>query len=136
MVFVEPHGIVKPLSEVGFAPPGLLVEPAQVRDRRLCQTLGARCVFSGISQTEHSVGEVPVISKTTVRSHKGLIVPGLQELMQEGVSVHSQRPTDALHTAKVGLARSLDVEGHPVAHTAQKGDPRLIFVQNLETQCR
>jgi len=64
-----------------------------------------------------------VIPKTAVGSHEGLIVPVLKELVQQGVSVHSQRPADTLNTAKVGLASPLNVEGHPVPNTAQEGDP-------------
>lgn len=51
------------------------------------------------------------------------MVPVLQELLEEAVSVHAQRPTDTLHTAEVGLAGPLHVEGHPVPHAAQEGDP-------------
>lgn len=51
------------------------------------------------------------------------MVPGLQEALEQGVSVHPQGATDTLDTSKVGLAGSLDVEGHPVAHTAEEGDP-------------
>lgn len=72
-----------------------------------------------------------VIPKTAVGTHESLIVPVLKELMQEGVPVHSQRPTDALHATKVGLASPLNVEGHPVPYTAQEGDPRLVLVQDL-----
>lgn len=69
-----------------------------------------------------------VIPKAAVGSHESLIVPVLDELVQDGVPVHSQRPADALHTTKVGLAGPLNVEGHPVPHTAQEGDPGLVLV--------
>lgn len=60
------------------------------------------------------------------------MVPGLQELLEERVAVHSQRSTDALHTSKVRLAGPLYVERHPIPDTAQKGDPGVILVQNLK----
>lgn len=128
MVFVEPHGVVEPLSEVRLTPPSLLVEPAQVRDGRLGQALGSCRVFSCVPKAEDSVCEMAVIPKTTVGSHESLIIPVFEKLIQERVPVHSQRPADALHTAKVGLAGPLYVEGHPVTDAAQEGDPRLVLV--------
>lgn len=60
------------------------------------------------------------------------MVPVLQELLEEAVAVHAQGPTNTLHTAKVGLAGPLHIEGHPVPHTAQEGDPRVILVEDLQ----
>ena len=128
---MEPHGVIQPLSEVRLAPACLLVQPAQVGDRGLRKALGAGRVLSGIAQAEDTVGEMAIIAKAAVTTHKGLVVPVLHELMEEGVPVHPQGPADALDTAEVGLAGPLDVEGHPVSHTAQEGDPRLILVQDL-----
>lgn len=73
-----------------------------------------------------------VITETAMAAHERLIVPVFQKLMEQRVSVHSQRATDTLHTAEVGLAGSLNVKGHPVTHAAQEGHPRFIFVQNLQ----
>lgn len=73
-----------------------------------------------------------VVPKATVGSHESLIIPVFQKHVQEGVPIHSQRPADALHATKVGLAGPLYVEGHPVSDAAQEGDPRLVFVQDLQ----
>lgn len=73
-----------------------------------------------------------VITKAAMAAHERLIVPVLQKLMEKRVPVHSQWAADTLHTAEVGLAGSLNVKGHPVAHAAQEGHPRFIFVQNLQ----
>lgn len=128
MVFVEPHGVVEPLSEIRLTPASLLVEPAKVRDGRLGEALGSCRVLGCIPKTEDSVGEMAVVPEATVGSHESLIIPVFQKLVQERVPVHSQRPADALHATKVGLAGPLYVEGHPVSDAAQEGDPRLVFV--------
>lgn len=60
------------------------------------------------------------------------MVPGLQELLEERVAIHSKRSTDALHTSKVRLTGPLHVESHPVTDTAQEGDPGVVLVQNLK----
>uniref|UniRef100_A0A8C2TVR5 Uncharacterized protein n=1 Tax=Coturnix japonica TaxID=93934 RepID=A0A8C2TVR5_COTJA len=65
------------------------------------------------------------------REVSGLVVPVLQELLQQRIAVHSQRSTDALYTAEIGLAGSFYIKCHPVSHTAQEGDPRVILVQDL-----
>ncbi len=96
--------------------------------------LEAGGVFRGISQAQNSVGQVAVIAKTAVASHECLIVPVLQELMKQGVPVHPQGPADTLNAPEIWLASSFDVESHPISHTAEEGDPRFIFVQNLEGQ--
>lgn len=75
---------------------------------------------------------MPVIAKAALTAQKGLVVPGLQELLEEGVAVHTQRATDALNTAKVGLTSALHIESHPVAHTTQERYPRVILVQDLK----
>ena len=88
MVLVEPHGVVQPLPEIGLTPARLLVEPTQVGDGRLGQAFRPRRVFGGVAQAQNPVGEVAVVSEATVGSHEGLVVPGLHELVQQGVAVH------------------------------------------------
>ena len=120
---MEPQRVVEPLPEVRLAPAGLLVEPPEVLGGGLCEAFRASCILSPVAETQDSVGEVPVIPKAALAAQKLLVVPVLQELLKEAVTVHAQGPADALHTAKVGLASPLHIEGHPVPHTAQEGDP-------------
>lgn len=60
------------------------------------------------------------------------MVPGLQEALEQGVPVHPQRAADTLNASKVGLAGPFNVEGHPVPHAAEEGDPRIVLVKDLE----
>lgn len=131
-VLVEPQGVVKPLTEVRLAPSSLLVEPAQVLGRRLRLALRARRELGLVAEAEHPVGEVAVVSEAALGAQEGLVVPGLQEALQQGVPVHPQGAADALDAAEVGLAGPLDVEGHPVAYAAEEGDPRVVLVEDLE----
>jgi hypothetical protein len=69
-----------------------------------------------------------VITKTTLVAHKFLIIPVFYKLMQQGVSVHSQRSTNALDTPKIRLAGPFYIKSHPVSYTAEEGDPGIILV--------
>lgn len=60
------------------------------------------------------------------------MVPGFQEALEQGVPVHPQRAADTLDTSKVRLAGALNIECHPVAHTAEERNPRVILVEDLE----
>lgn len=73
-----------------------------------------------------------VITEAALGAQEGLVVPGLQEALEQRVPVHSQRPADTLNASKVGLAGPLNVEGHPVPHTAEEGDPRVVLVKDLK----
>lgn len=42
-----------------------------------------------VAHAQHSVGEVPVVPKCTVRSQELLIVPGLQKLLEEVIPVQT-----------------------------------------------
>ncbi|PWA33084.1 hypothetical protein CCH79_00013072 [Gambusia affinis] len=117
-VLVEPEGVVEPFTEILRGCLRLALRP--------------RRVFSLVAEAEHPVGEVAVVAKAALGAQEGLVVPGLQEALQQGVPVHPQGAADALDAAEVGLAGSLDVEGHPVAHAAQERDPRVVLVEDLE----
>lgn len=127
-MLVKPHGIVQPLSEVGLAPTGLLVQPSQIFYGSFSKALGPSRVFSCIAQTQHPVGKVPVVTKTALVTHEFLIVPVFHKFMQQGVSVHSQRTAYALDTAKIRLAGPFYIKSHPVSHAAEEGDPGIILV--------
>lgn len=131
-VFVEPQGVVQPLTEVRLAPSSLLVEPTQILGRRLSLALRSRRVFRLVAEAEHPIGEVAVVAEAALGAEEGLVVPGLQEALEQGAPVHAQRAADTLHASEVGLAGPLDVEGHPVAHAAEEGDPRVVLVEDLE----
>ena len=129
---MEPESVVQPLPEVGLAPAGLLVEPAEVARWRFSLALGASGELGLVAEAEHAVGEVAVVTEAALAAQEGLVIPGLTELLQQGGAVPAQGATDTLHTAKVGLAGPLHVEGHPVTNTAQEGDPRVILIQDLK----
>ena len=73
-----------------------------------------------------------VVAEGALAAEEGLVVPGLQEALEQRVPIHPQRATDTLDASKVGLAGPLDVEGHPVAHAAEEGDPGVVLVKDLE----
>lgn len=122
-MLVEPQGVVEPLSEVGLAPTSLLVEPTQVLGWCFSLALGPCREFGLVTEAEHPVSEVTVVTEAALGAEKCLVIPGLQESLEQGVPVHPQWATDALDTSKVGLAGSLDIEGHPVPDAAEEGDP-------------
>lgn len=44
-------------------------------------------LLCGVAHAQHPIGKMPVVTKSAVSSQKPLIVPGLQELLQEIVPV-------------------------------------------------
>jgi len=131
-VLVEPQGVIQPLAEIRLAPSSLLVEPTQILGRCLSLALRSRREFSLIAKAEHPIGEVAVITEAALGAQEGLMVPGLQEALEQRVPIHPQRSADTLDAPKVGLAGPLDVEGHPVPHAAEEGDPGVVLVKDLE----
>lgn len=48
-------------------------------------------LLCGVAHAQHPVGEMPVVTESAVSSQKHLIVPGLQELLQDVVPVQTCR---------------------------------------------
>lgn len=51
------------------------------------RSTGPLSLLGGIAHAQHAVGEVPVIPKSAVGAQELLVVPGLEELLQEVVPV-------------------------------------------------
>lgn len=57
-------------------------------------------LLCGVAHAQHPVGKMPVVTESAVSSQKLLIVPGLQELLQDIVPVQTCH-NDTKHTKRI-----------------------------------
>lgn len=64
-------------------------------------------LLCGVAHAQHPVGKMPVVTESAVTSQKLLIVPGLQELLQEIVPVQTCHKETKRHQKELSTTTDL-----------------------------